>query len=85
MCFFVNEISHEATKKLYREIIDAIDSLRTFPFAYSDIKGLKIRDVKTKRMPIQQGRYMILYKIEGNDVVVYDIIDSHQDNSVLKV
>ena len=82
---FVNAVSHEAAQKIYREIIDAIDSLKTFPFAYSNIEGLKIRDVKIKRMPIHQVRYMILYKIEGNDVVVYDIVDSRQDNSVLKV
>lgn len=82
---FVNAISKDAAKKLYEEIIKSIHSLETFPDAYSTIEGLTIKDSKVRRMPIHNGRYIILYKVEKNFVTIYDIIDSRKDNWILKL
>lgn len=82
---FVNNVSKEAAKDLYKEIIASIKSLETFPDAYPNIDGLTIKDVSIKRMLVHHGRYMILYKIEGDLVTIYDIIDSRKDNSILKL
>lgn len=82
---FVNIVSNEAAKKLYQEIISSLNSLKTFPDAYPNIEGLTIVGTNIKRMPIHNGRYLILYKVEGELVTVYDVVDSRKDNSILKL
>ena len=82
---FVNSVSKEAAKVLYTEIISSIDSLKTFPNTYPNIEGLVIGGINVKRMPIHHGRYLIIYKVEGDLITIYDVIDSRKDSSILKV
>lgn len=82
---FVNNVSNDAAKELYSEIISSINSLKTLPNAYPNIEGLVIGAINIKRMPIHHGRYFILYKVEGDLVTIYDVIDSRKDNSILKI
>lgn len=82
---FVNNVSNEAAKDLYDEIIRSIASLKAFPNAYPNIEGLTIGEAAVRRMTIHRGRYCILYKVEGDEITVYDIIDSRKDNSILKI
>lgn len=82
---FVNNVSKDAGKKLYQEIISKIYSLENYPNSFPEIDGLTICGAKIRRMSIHSGRYLILYKVESNAVVIYDIIDSRRDNSILKI
>ena len=82
---FVKNVSYEAAKDLYNEIITKINSLKDFPNSYSEIDGLTIRGTKIRRMPIHNGRYLVLYKVETDLVTIYDVIDSRKDNSILKI
>lgn len=82
---FVNNVSKEAAKELYSEIIASVDSLKTFPNAYPNIEGLTISGADVKRMPIHHGRYLIIYKVQGNLVTIYDVIDTRKDSSILKL
>ena len=82
---FVNAVSNEAAQDLYKEIIESIKSLESFPNAYPDIEGLKIGINSVKRMPIHNGRYIIVFKVSNNTVTIYDILDSRKDNSILKI
>ena len=82
---FVNVVSNEAAKELYNEIITSIDSLKSFPNAYPNIEGLTIGGTGIRRMPIHGGRYIFIYKVEGDLVTIYDIIDSRKDGSILKL
>ena len=82
---FVSNVSKEAAKVLYTEIISSINSLKTFPNAYPNIEGLVIGGVNIKRMPIHHGRYLIIYKVEGDLITIYDVIDSRKDSSILKL
>lgn len=82
---FLKCVSNEAAKKLYSEIITSIKSLEEFPNAYPLIDGLTIKEVGVRRMPIHQGRYVIIYKYESNIITIYDIIDSRKDNSILTI
>ena len=82
---FVSNVSKEAAKVLYTEIISSINSLKTFPNAYPSIEGLVIGGIKIKRMPIHHGRYFIIYKVEGDLITIYDVIDSRKDSSILKL
>ena len=82
---FVGNVSNEAAKNLYKEIIDSISSLKTFLNAYPDIVGLTIGGCGVKRMSIHNGRYLALYKVQNNTVTIYDVIDSRKDNSILKI
>ena len=82
---FANNVSNEAAKELYQEIMSSLNSLKSFPNAYSNIEGLTIGGINIKRMPIHHGRYFILYKVERDLVTIYDVIDSRKDNSILKL
>ena len=82
---FVNAVSNGAAKSLYEEIMASIHSLEMFPEAYPFIEGLTITETKIRRMPIHNGRYLIVYKIEKEVVTIYDIFDSRKDNSILKL
>ena len=82
---FVNAVSTEAAKKLYEEIMASIHSLETFPEAYPIIEDLTIGKTKVRRMPIHNGRYLIVYKFEKEVVTIYDILASRKDNSILKL
>ena len=82
---FVSNVSKEAAKVLYNEIISSINSLKTFPNAYPNIEGLVIGGINIKRMPIHHGRYLIIYKVEGDLITIYDVIDSRKDSSILKL
>ena len=82
---FVSNVYKEAAKVLYTEIISSINSLKTFPNAYPNIEGLVIGGINIKRMPIHHGRYLIIYKVEGDLITIYDVIDSRKDSSILKV
>ena len=82
---FVNNVSVKAAKSLYIEIMDKINSLKDFPNAYPEIDGLTVGGVKIRRMPVHNGRYLVLYKVETSLITIYDIIDSRKDNSILKL
>lgn len=82
---FVSNVSKEAAKVLYTDIISSINSLKTFPNAYPNIEGLVIGGINIKRMPIHHGRYLIIYKVEGDLITIYDVIDSRKDSSILKL
>lgn len=82
---FVNNVSREAANQLYEEMMNAIRSLSSFPNKYPEVPGLFIRDIKVRKMPIHDGRYVILYKVENDKVVIYDIIDTRKDNILTKI
>lgn len=82
---FVDNVSNKAAKELYQEIMSSISSLKTFPNAYSCIEGLTIVDTAIRRMPVHKGRYLILYKVEGDLVTICDLLDSRRDSSILKL
>ena len=82
---FVSNVSKEEAKVLYTEIISSINSLKTFPNAYPNIEGLVIGGINIKRMPINHGRYLIIYKVVGDLITIYDVIDSRKDSSILKL
>lgn len=82
---FVKNVSLEAANELYQEIIKSIGSLSTFPNKYQEIENLRIKESKVRKMPIHKGRYVILYKVESDTVVVYDIIDARKDNILSKI
>lgn len=82
---FVNNVSNEAARELYSEIISSINSLKTFPNSYPNIEGLTIGGASIKRMPVHHGRYLIIYKVENDLITIYDVIDSRKDSSILKL
>ena len=82
---FVNNVSSDAANKFYEEMMNAIRSLSSFPNKYPEVPGLLIRDIKVRKMPIHDGRYVILYKVENDKVVIYDNIDTRKDNILTKI
>ena len=82
---FVRNVSLEAAKKLYEETMTSLRSLSSFPERYPEIQDLRIAGARIRKMPIHNGRYVALYKVDGDTVVVYDVVDSRKDNSILKL
>ena len=82
---FVNNVSKEAANELHKEIMNSIKSLSSFPDKYPEIDKLRIRDSRVRKMPIHKGRYIILYKVENDNVIIYDIFDTRKDIYLLKL
>lgn len=76
---FVMNVSYDAAKDLYKELIEQIYNIGLFPERYPEIDGLKIGDWKIRKMPVHSGRYNVLYRIEKQIIYVMDIIDSRKD------
>ena len=82
---FVRNVSLEAAKELYEEIMTSLRSLSSFPERFPEIQGLRIAGARIRKMSIHNGHYVALYKVDGDTVVIYDVIDSRKDNSILKL
>ena len=82
---FVRNVSIEAAKELYEETMTSLRSLSSFPERCPEIQDLRIAGARIRKMSIHNGRYVALYKIDGDTVVVYDVVDSRKDNSILKL
>ena len=82
---FVRNASLEAAKALYEETMTSLRSLSSFPERCPEMQDLRIAGARIRKMSIYNGRYVTLYKIDGDTVVVYDAVDSRKDNSILKL
>ena len=82
---FVKRVSPESANSLYQEIMEAIQSLSTFPKRNPEVVGLTIQNIPIRKMVINNGRYIILYRIDGNQVIIYDVLDSRKDNKAINV
>ena len=82
---FLRSVSLEAAKELYEEIMTSLRSLSSFPERFPEIQGLRIAGARIRKMSIHNGHYVALYKVDGDTVVIYDVIDSRKDNSILKL
>ena len=76
---FVNTVSPQAADQLSKEISEAIRSLQFFPNRYPEISDLEILGVKMRKMPIHDGRYLVLYKVLKDEVIVCDLVDVRKD------
>ena len=82
---FVRSVSLEAAKELYEETMTSLRSLSSLPERCPEIQGLRIAGTRIRKMSIHDGRYVALYKVDGDTVVVYDVVDSRKDNSIPKL
>ena len=82
---FVRNVSMEAAKELYEETMGSLRSLSTYPERYPEIPDLRVAGAKVRKMPIHDGRYVALYKVEGDTVVIYDVIDTRKDGILNKL
>ena len=82
---FVKNVSSEAAKDLYEETMALLRSLSTFPERYPEIQDLKIAGARIRKMPIHHGRYVALYKADGDTIIVYDVIDTRKDGVLNKL
>ena len=76
---FVNTVSPQAADQLSNEFSEAIRSLKFFPNRYPEINGLEVLGVKMRKMPVHDGRYIVLYKVVKNEVIVCDLFDVRKD------
>lgn len=76
---FVRNVSLEAAKELYGETMTSLRSLSSFPERHPEIQDLRIADAHIRKMAIHDGRYVALYKVDGDTVVIYDVIDTRKD------
>ena len=80
---FVKKVSVESSKKVYKEIMNAINSLSIYSNRNPEIKDLTIRQTPIRRMMICDGRYAIIYKINNNnEVFIYDVLDNKLFNII---
>ena len=82
---FARNVSLEAAKELYEETVSSLRSLSSFPERYPEIPGLRIAGARVRKMPIHDGHYVALYKIDAGTAVVYDVIDTRKDGILNKL
>ena len=82
---YVRSASLEAAKELYEETMASLRSLSSFPERFPEIQDLRIAGARIRKMSTHNGRYVALYKVDGDTVVIYDVVDSRKDNSILKL
>ena len=82
---FVRNVSLEAAKELYEETMTSLRSLSSFPERYPEIQDLRIAGARVRKMSIHNGRYVALYKVDGDTVVIYDVIDTRKDDILNKL
>ena len=80
--FYVRNASLEAAKELYEETMASLRSLSSFPERYPEIQDLRIAGARIRKTPIHNGRYVALYKVDGDTVVIYDVIDTRKDGTL---
>ena len=76
---FVRNVFLEAAKELYEETMTSLRSLSSFPERHPEIQDLRIAGARIRKMSIHNGRYVALYKVDGDKVVVYDVVDTRKD------
>ena len=74
---FVLKVSKEAAIKLSDDIYVAIESLDILPERNPIFEMPKAFPFVVRKQIINK-RYIVLYTVEGNDVVIYRIIDSRR-------
>ena len=74
---FVNKVSPEATKTLLDDIYSSLQSLTTFPERFPIFSMPKSFPFEIRKQVID-GRYIALYSIEDNKIVVYRVLDSRR-------
>ena len=79
---FARNASLEAAKELYEETMASLRSLPSFPERYPDIQDLRIAGARIRKMPIHSGCYVALFKVDGDTVVIYDVIDTRKDGTL---
>ena len=82
---FLKKVSIESAEELYKEMMNSIKSLSSYPDRNLKIANLSIQQIPIRRMIICNGRYAILYKVNNNDVFVYDVLDNRRDNKLFNI
>lgn len=75
---FVLKVSKEAAINLANDIYFSLDSLKALP-ERNPIFSMPKSFPFTIRKQIINGRYVSLYSVENNNVVVYRILDSRRE------
>ena len=80
---FVLNTSLEAAKKLADDLYSSIESLTTFPERYPVFEMPKSFPYIIRKQ-IVNNRYIILYLVEENKVIIYRILDARKNlNSLI--
>ena len=82
---FVRNVSLEAAKELYEETMTSLRSLSSFPERCPEIQDLRIAGARIRKMAIHDGRYVALYKVDGDTVVIYDVVDTKKGGALNKL
>ena len=75
---FLKNVSFDAAEKLYKEIMDSIQSLCTMPFRYPIDDTYHVATEEERKMVLANGKYFILYSIDNESVIVEYFHDSRR-------
>ena len=65
-------------KGIHVDLPEGLRSLPSFPERHPEIQDLRIAGARIRKMSIYNGRYVVLYKVAGDTVVIYDVVDSQR-------
>ena len=75
---FLKKVSFEAAEKLFKDIMDSIYSLENMPLRNPAAPETMVLDEEERRMLIGNGRYYVLYCIDGKNIYAEFFGDSRK-------
>ena len=82
---FVNNVSESSSTTLKELMLNSIKTLNEFPNRYPEIENFLIRNKKVRKMPIDGGRYMVVYIVDADYVEICNVIDCRRNNTFIKI
>lgn len=80
---FVNNVSPDAAKDLYNDIMSSINSLKEMPERCPVVDYLKLPTGETRKLLLCKGRYVILFSIVKDKVNINYFIDTRKEHYFL--
>lgn len=74
---FVRRVSLEAAKKLSSDLLSAANSLSSFPERFPEFSMPKSFPFVVRKFVVN-GRYILLFAVEENEVVIYRVLDARK-------
>ena len=81
---FISNISVDAAKREFFQLKESIANLEYFPNRFPVLKGITLFDKEVHKLVTKNGRYIVLYEIIEDTVIINDIIDSRTDSIIFK-
>lgn len=77
---YYEQISEQITKTIILHIIESVEKLVDFP----EIGIVSEQDSRLRKLIVTKYNYVVVYKVDGDDIKIVQVFDTRQDPDKLK-